>query len=435
VTLLPLRVASLHNILYCWLCPLVQVVTCKESFSRINFLIMPTATDISKKVLDIDLSDPGPIPKEACDEVMALLTTGRLHRYGEFGGTMPHVALLEKEYADYVESKYALGVNSGGCAIYLALKSLGVESGDKVLVNAFNLAPVPGAIQHAGAEAVLVEIEQDLRINMSDLEQKAESSQAKVLLLTHMRGHIANMDEISEICQRKGLLLIEDCAHTMGAKWKGKFTGTFGAAGCFSTQTFKHINSGEGGILVTNDEDVAAKAILSSGCYMLYLQHKSGPPPEIFDKYKHVTPNLSMRMSNLVACVLRPQLRQMNERGKAWNNLYANLEQRINAIEGLSVPPRDIEEEFVASSIQFQIDGLISEQIQVFVDSCTSRGVAIKWFGRDDPIGYTSQYNHWSILATTCDMRIPLSLNDDHCETIADIMTDEMAIITNSLVY
>jgi hypothetical protein len=78
---------------------------------------------------------------------------------------------------------------------------------------------------------------------------------------------------------------------------------------------------------------------------------------------------------------------------------------------------------------------LISEQIQVFVDSCTSRGVAIKWFGRDDPIGYTSQYNHWSILATTCDMRIPLSLNDDHCETIADIMTDEMAIITNSLVY
>ena len=150
-------------------------------------------SDFTKKTLDVDLSDPGPIPAEAIGDVMALLQTGRLHRYGEFGGNVPHVSLLEEEYATYVGAKYALGVNSGACGIYLALKSLGVGSGDKVLVNAFNLAPVPGAIHHAGASAVLVEIDSDLRISLEDLEHKAEESKAKVLLLTHMRGHIANM--------------------------------------------------------------------------------------------------------------------------------------------------------------------------------------------------------------------------------------------------
>ena len=263
-------------------------------------------SDKEKVVLDIDLSDPGPLSDEVINDVTDLLKSGRLHRYGEFSGTIPHVSLLEEEFAQYVGAKYTLGVNSGGCAIYLALKSLGIGSGDKVLVNAFNLTPVPGAIHHAGASAVLVEIDNDLRIRLSDLEFKAEASEAKVLLLTHMRGHIANMDKVMAICKKYDLLLVEDCAHTMGAKWNGKFTGTFGKVGCFSTQTFKHINSGEGGLLSTDDDDVAARAILSSGSYMLYPQHCNAPPLSVFEKYKYITPNLSMRMSNLVACVLRP---------------------------------------------------------------------------------------------------------------------------------
>jgi dTDP-4-amino-4,6-dideoxygalactose transaminase len=238
---------------------------------------------------------------------------------------------------------------------------------------------------------------------------------------------------------------VEDCAHTMAAKWNGKFTGTFGAVGCFSTQTFKHINSGEGGIIVTDDEDVAARAILSSGCYMLYKQHSCSPPAAIFDKYKAVTPNLSMRMSNLVACVLRPQLREMDARAVIWNTLYVSLTQKFNSIEGITVPSREPEEQFVASSIQFHVTGLDAQQLQVFSDQCTSRGVAIKWFGREEPAGYTSQYNHWEylemqhlpittgILTTTCDMRIPLTLTEDHCCTIADIMSEEMTSLRNPM--
>jgi len=387
---------------------------------------------------ELDLSDPGALPEEAIESAVDLMRTGRLHRYGEYSGTEPHAALFEKEYAEYVGSKYAIGVNSGGCAMFLGLKAIGVEQGDKVLVNAFNLAPVPGAITHAGASAVLVEVDQDHRINLSDLEEKAKSSGAKALMLTHMRGHIADMDEITRICEENNLKLVEDCAHTMGAGWKGKFTGLFGDVGCFSTQTFKHINSGEGGIIITNDDDIAAKAILFSGSYMLYGQHQSAPPQEVFDRHKMHTPNFSMRMSNLVACVLRPQLKQMTERGKRWNYLYHQLADRLNLIGHLEVLPREEREQFVASSIQFHVRSFDTEKIQQLSERCTDRGVAIKWFGRKDPMGYTSQYHDWqylekqhlpntdTVLSTTCDMRIPLSLTESGCDHIATIIQQEV---------
>ena len=392
-----------------------------------------------KTALEIDLSDPGPLPEEAIEQAVALMRTGRLHRYGEYGDTEPHAALLEEEFADYVGSRFAVGVNSGGSAIFLGLRASGVGPGDKVLVNAFNLAPVPGAIHHSGAEAVLVEVDGDYRISFADLERKARDTGAKTLLLTHMRGHIANMDRVSAMCDELGLALIEDCAHTMAAKWQGRFTGRFGRVGCFSTQTFKHINSGEGGILVTDDEDIAARAILYSGSYMLYEQHRRAPPRAAFERWKMQTPNFSLRMSNLVACILRPQLREMQARGECWNRIYAALESRLNAIDGVAVPPRQQQEEYVASSIQFHVHGLTGEQIRGLVDRCTGRGVAIKWFGRDEPVGYTSQYHHWEYLRpqdlpntrgslfTTCDMRIPLALSDGDCDTIAAIIAEELA--------
>ena len=192
--------------------------------------------------------------------------------------------------------------------MFIALKAVGVKAGDKVLTSTFTLAPVPGAIAHAGAQAVLVETTADYLTDLADLERKAISSGAKVLLLSHMRGHISDLQAVRMICDRHGIALIEDCAHTMGAKWDGRHTGTWGKVGCYSAQTYKHINSGEGGLLVTDDDDVAAQAILMSGCYMMYDQHLLRPPAEVFERWKYVTPNFSMRMSNLAASLLRPQI-------------------------------------------------------------------------------------------------------------------------------
>ena len=126
--------------------------------------------------------------------------------------------------------------------MFLALRSAGVESDDVVLLNAFTLAPVPGAIEHLGAKVVLVDVDADLRVDLDDLEQAILEHRPKAFLLSHMRGHVADMAGVVALCEVHGVILIEDCAHTLGASYDGTPTGLFGAAGCFSLQTWKQIN-------------------------------------------------------------------------------------------------------------------------------------------------------------------------------------------------
>lgn len=387
-----------------------------------------------------DLSTPEPIPEEAIERAVALMRSGRLHRYGEQGTGFPEPSLLEQDYAAYVGSKYCVAVSSCGAAMFIALKALGVKAGDKVLTSTFTLAPVPGAIAHAGAEAVLIETSSDYMTDMVDLERKAATSGAKVFLLSHMRGHIADLQAVRAICDKHGIAIIEDCAHTMGAKWDGQHTGTWGKAGCFSAQTYKHINSGEGGLLVTDDDDVAAQAILMSGCYMMHDQHILKPAPEVFERWKYVTPNFSMRMSNLVASLLRPQIGQLAERGRRWNHIYATLACELGKAQYISVPARDAKEEFIASSIQFTLD-LRPHQIERFLKECALRGLYIKWFGTPVPVAFTSNYEHWHYLQTKpdipnskavlnqlMDLRTPLSLTDDDCLLIGLIVATASSI-------
>ena len=207
-------------------------------------------------------------------------------------------------------------------------------------MNAFTLAPVPGAIVHAGADPVFVGITPDYHIDLVDLRAAAQRSGARFLLLSHMRGHITDMDRLMDVATDLGLTVIEDCAHTMGAGWSDRPTGTFGTAACFSTQTFKHVNSGEGGLLVTDDDDIAARAILSSGSYMLHEQHGTTPPPEVIERHRYTTPNLSMRMSAFAAAVARPQLALLGERAEIWNDRYRRLAELLSADPRIDVPAR-----------------------------------------------------------------------------------------------
>jgi len=376
-----------------------------------------------------------PIPEAGIKRAVELMQTGRLHRYNIAAGEVSDVALLEKEYAAYVGAKYCLGLSSCGSSIYVALKSLGVLPSDKILCNAFTLAPVPGAIENAGAEPVFIEITEDYLTDLEDLKNKAMRSGAKYFLLSHMRGHIVDMDRVMEICQDLGITLIEDCAHTVGCRWGETFTGRFGKVSCYSSQTYKHMNSGEGGLLVTDDDDVIAKAILYSGSYMLYERHISRPPLEVFDRYKKITPNFSLRMSNLAAALIRPQLADIDRQCRRWNKRYDLLEAELTGVPHIRVPRRQAKEGYVGSSFQFTLTDTNIASVENFLKTCAERGVEIKWFGAKEPTAFTSSWESWQyvkedqplpntrkILDFMCDFRVPLTFSINDCKTIAAII-------------
>ena len=377
-----------------------------------------------------------PINQEAIDAATKVLKSGRLHRYNTIENELSEAALLEEEYATYQQSKYCLACASGGYAMSVALKAAGLKLGESVLTNTFTLAPVPGAISNAGGNPIFVEITKDLILDLEDLSKKAEESGARFLLISHMRGHLVDMDQLMEIVNENNLILIEDCAHTMGAQWKDQRSGNFGLAGCFSTQTYKHLNSGEGGLLTSNDEEFMARAIIYSGSYMLYERHGAAPSSKVFEDIRLETPNYSGRMDNLRASILRPQLKKLEKNINRWNQRYQVVEAALKEIKGIEVPLRFEEERYVGSSIQFRLPGITVTEAELFIKKNKELGVELKWFGNDDPIGFTSNHKSWKyvgrqqlnnsdeILSSLFDLRLPLTFSIDDCMHLSKIIIE-----------
>lgn len=386
--------------------------------------------------VDLDFTEQEAIPAAAIDRVEALLTSAKLFRYGEHGADEDDAARLEADFASLVDRRFCVAFNSCGASLAAALMAAGVERNEPVLMNAFTLAPVPGAIAHVGARPVFVDITPDFHIDLDDLRRRHDVTGARWLLLSYMRGHIPDLDAVFSVCDDLGIRVVEDCAHTMGANWAGRPTGTFGVAGCFSTQSFKHVNSGEGGLLVTDDDDLAARAILLSGSYMLYGQHGARPGDDVFDRHRLTTPNLSMRMSALAAAIARPQLNLLPTRAAVWNARYEQLAAGLSQVPSIRVPGRDAREGYVASSIQFVLD---HPDIGDVVARAAADGVALKWFGTPEPLGFTSRSDHWryaaeqplpraaEVLAATLDMRIPLTMTPEQADEIVAVIADAVS--------
>ena len=379
-----------------------------------------------------------PIPDDAIAAALEVMRHGRLHRYNVAPGEVDEVARLEQDFAAFTGARYCLAVASGGYALGCALRAMGVAPGAPVLSNAFTLAPVPGAIAGVGARPVFVEVSEALTIDLDHLAARIEETGARLLLLSHMRGHICDMERLMALCEGAGVGVIEDCAHTMGAAWNGVPSGRHGAMACYSTQTYKHLNSGEGGLIVSDDPDLMARAILLSGSYMLYDRHRAAPPPEAFERLRGEMPNLSGRMDNLRAALLRPQLARLPDQVARWNRLYHKVEEGLSGVPGVALIARPPAEAFVGSSFQFRLPDWPAERIAGFVARCAERGVELKWFGAEAPAGFTSRYSHWAyampdplpqtdrVLAGLIDMRLPLTFDAEDCAVIARILREEV---------
>ncbi|MGV6812581.1 MAG: DegT/DnrJ/EryC1/StrS family aminotransferase [Brevirhabdus sp.] len=382
-----------------------------------------------------------PIPDDAIEAAVDVMRHGRLHRYNVAEGEAGETALLEQEFAAFTGAKYCLAVASGGYALGAALRALGVRPGQRVLTNAFTLAPVPGAIAAVGAEPVFVETTRDLTLDLDDLFAKTINTGAGVLMLSHMRGHMCDMDRLMEMARGLNLQVIEDCAHTMGGAWNGTPSGRHGAMACYSTQTYKHLNSGEGGFLTSDDDELMARAIMLSGSYMLYGRHIAGPPEEAFADLRYETPNVSGRMDNLRAAILRPQLARLEAQVEAWNTRYRALEVGLEGAHGLDLIPRPDAERYVGSSFQFLLEGWPADKVGEVVARCAARGVELKWFGAEEPVAFTSRYDSWryappqtmpktdKVLAGLLDMRVPLTFSIEDCALIARIIRTEVQAV------
>ena len=392
-----------------------------------------------KEIFTGSFTQQEPIPAKAIEAAVHVMQSGRLHRYNLVGEEEGEVSALEREFADYTGAKYCLAVASGGYALATALRAIGVQPGEKVLTNAFTLAPVPGAIASTGAVPVFVGVTEQLTIDLDDLTAKAD--QANVLLLSHMRGHLCDMDRLMKICSAANITVIEDCAHTMGATWRGTPSGRFGALAAYSTQTYKHLNSGEGGLLIGDDPEIMARATMLSGSYMLYSRHGAAPAAEVFEQVKYSTPNISGRMDHLRAAILRPQLADLATQCSRWNERYVAVEAGLKNTPGLTIIERPPEEVFVGSSVQFLLLDWSIEKVNEVLGRCADRGVELKWFGGAEPAGFTSRYDSWRyapsepmpksdrILRSIVDMRLPLTFSVSDCELIARIICDEVSTI------
>jgi dTDP-4-amino-4,6-dideoxygalactose transaminase len=170
-----------------------------------------------------------------------------------------HVEEFEKRIAEYVETKYAIGVNTGTDALYLSARALGFGPGDEVITVAHTFVATVGAIVQCGATPVLVDVTDDFNIDVNKIEA-AITPRTKGIIPVHLNGHSCNMDKMMEIAQKYDLKVIEDAAQALGAKFKGKRCASFGDTGIFSFYPAKVLGTaGDGGMVCTNDDGLARK--------------------------------------------------------------------------------------------------------------------------------------------------------------------------------
>ncbi len=372
-----------------------------------------------------------PIPAAARDAIDALMKSGDLFRY-----TAPQdapVALLEAEFAELLGTKYALAVSSCSAALFLSLKALGLPRDARVLIPGFTFAAVPSSIVHADCIPVLCEVGDNYRVDMADFTAKLDSVQA--VIISHMRGHTSDMDAIMELCEARDIPVIEDAAHSLGTTWHGRNIGTIGKVGCFSFQSYKMINAGEGGILVSDDADLVARAVIMSGAYEHNWKKHSGSPEleQAFAKWQNQLPLYNLRMSNLSAAVIRPQIPELARRVRDGLANHDYVADRLNTSPYIDVPAPLTPEQRAPDSIQFNLVDLSDDEIRAFAAAAEARGVKVQVFGLSQD--NARAFWNWqflpeqfelpqtrAMLMKACDVRLPVRLTRDELDVISDIL-------------
>jgi dTDP-4-amino-4,6-dideoxygalactose transaminase len=245
------------------------------------------------------------------------LTSGRVTR--EF----------EAQFADYVGTREAVAVSSGTAALHLALLAAGVQSGSEVILPSFTYHAAASAVVHCNARPVLVDVEPDTMCIDPEAVRNAITGKVRAIIVTHFAGHPCDMNHILEIARKRDLAVIEDAAHAAGAKYSGKAVGSIGRAGCFSLYPTKPLTSGEGGMITTNDDDLARKARLMRSLAVIRSDNTH---------YDVKSMGFSYRMSELSAALGLSQLKTLDATNSIVRKKAYLLKRKLSGINGLLLP-------------------------------------------------------------------------------------------------
>ena len=378
------------------------------------------------------------IPEEARAVIDDLLQSGDLFRYTAAADAP--VSLLEGEFAEMMGVKYALAVSSCSAALFLSLLALGLPKTARVLIPGFTFAAVPSAVVHAGYEPVLCEVGDNYRIDIKDFAAKLPDVDA--VIVSHMRGHTSDMDAIMTLCDAANIPVIEDAAHSLGTLWQGRKIGTIGRVGCFSFQSYKMINAGEGGIMITNDADLVARAIIMSGAY----EHNWKKHPvlqDAFARWQNQLPLYNLRLSNLAAAVIRPQLPHLLRRVSDGLRNHDYVAAKLSKSPFIDMPAPLKGETRAPDSIQFNLANMDDAAIRAFAAAADAGGVKVQVFGQSTD--NARAFWNWqfltdlpelprtrAMLMRACDVRLPVQLTTPELDQVCKVILTALETTTDA---
>jgi dTDP-4-amino-4,6-dideoxygalactose transaminase len=258
------------------------------------------------------------IGDEEIEEVVKVLKSG-------FIAQGPKVAEFEKKFAKFVNSEYAVATSSGTTALHTSLLSCKIGKGDEVITTPFSFAATGNSILYTGARPVFVDINPEtFNIDFNNIEE-AITDKTKAILPVHLYGQVADMDEISKIAKKHDLFVIEDAAQAHGAIYKDKKVGSLGNMACFSFYPTKNMTTSEGGMITTDNEELAEKA------KMIRAHGES-------KRYEHAILGYNFRMTDIAAAIGLAQLKKI-EKFNAKRIVNANyLTEKLKSVKGITTP-------------------------------------------------------------------------------------------------
>lgn len=233
---------------------------------------------------------------------------------------------FEQAFANYHRAKHGIAITNGTHALEVVLAAAGIGAGDEVIVPDYTFVATASSVLFTGAMPVMVDVDPETFCMDLDLVQQAITPRTRAIIAVHLGGHPVDLDRLTELAKQNGLVLIEDCAHAHGSRWRDQYIGTFGIAGTFSFQEGKLMTAGEGGVVITNDDQFerAARAV-----------HDCGRMPGKWF-YSHYIYGSNYRLSEWQGAVLGVQLTRLDEQTRQRHENANLLDKLLSGVEGIT---------------------------------------------------------------------------------------------------